>query len=176
MAICMIVIPFLCHIGESTGFYTTSIVLVFYGVACGAAQSSTFMMGALFPFKYMSAIMLGNGISGFGSNVLRACTLWIWPASKDPDNAFRGVMAIYLFTFCIEVFCVIAQLYLNKNDYANYVLNKAKQEAKAANPRNSKVQRESASDLGENDGNRVNDSNRTEDGSNEKMSLSLYWK
>lgn len=86
MAICMIVIPFLCDIGGSTGFWTCNALLVFYGVACGAAQGSTYMMGAQFPFKYMAAIMLGNGISGFGSNVLRACTLWIWPADKAEDN------------------------------------------------------------------------------------------
>ena len=86
MAVTMLVLPFLCHIGGSTGFWTSNVLLVFYGVSCGAAQGSTFMMGALFPFKYMSAIMLGNGISGFGSNVLRAGTLWIWPADKKPEN------------------------------------------------------------------------------------------
>ena len=129
MAICMLVLPFLENIGGSTGFWTCNVVLVFYGVACGAAQGSTYMMGAQFPFKYMAAIMLGNGISGFGSNVLRACTLWIWPADKDSDNAFHGVLALYLFTFFIEAFCVIAQIYLSKNAFAIYYLNKAKEEA-----------------------------------------------
>ena len=149
MAVTMIVLPFLCNIGGSSAFWSCNVVLVFYGVACGAAQGSTYMMGAQFPFKYMAAIMLGNGISGFGSNVLRACTLWIWPADKDPDNSFHGALAIYLFTFFIEVFCAVATLYLRNNAFAIYYLSKAKEEKKGSNRTNSRVQHESASDLGD---------------------------
>ena len=79
-------------------------------------------MAAAFPPKYMGAVMFGNGISGFGTIVLRGITLLIWPAkdSDDPhdSNAFTAVLALYIFAFCILALCTLAQIALNKNEYA----------------------------------------------------------
>ena len=80
MAATMIIIPILCNIGGSTGFFTTDVLLVILGLASGACQGTTYAMAAAFPPEYMSAVMFGNGLSGFGSNLLRAGTLLIWPA------------------------------------------------------------------------------------------------
>lgn len=58
---------------------------------------------------------------------------------------------------------MIAQLYLSKNAFAIYYLNKAKEEAKAGNTGhgNGKVQQESISDMDQNDY-KVNNSDRTD--------------
>ena len=42
-------------------------------------------MAAAFPPKYMAAVMFGNGVSGFGSIILRSCTLRIWPAESKSE-------------------------------------------------------------------------------------------
>lgn len=68
--------------------------------------------------------MFGNGIAGFGSNVLRAATLLIWPDDESDENAFIGTMALYMFTAFVLAGCCIAQLFLKKNKFANFYLKK----------------------------------------------------
>ena len=78
----------------------------------------------------MSAVMFGNGVSGFGSNLLRAATLAIWPASDSERNSFIGAMALYTIAFIILLACTFAQVSLKKNPYANYYLNKTDAKAR----------------------------------------------
>jgi len=63
----------------------------------------------------MGAVMFGNGIAGFGSNVLRAITLLVWPDDEKESNAFTGTMALYMFASFTLVGCCIAQLFLKNN-------------------------------------------------------------
>ena len=42
MAATMLIIPILCNIGGSTGFFTTSVVLVILGLASGAVQCTIY--------------------------------------------------------------------------------------------------------------------------------------
>lgn len=75
----------------------------------------------------MAAVMFGNGISGTGTIVLRAITLLIWPAdSDDPDNnnAFKAVLACYLFAAILLAGCALAQVNLRKNAFAIFYLKK----------------------------------------------------
>lgn len=123
-AICMLIIPALCDIGGSAGFYSTTILLVFLGFFSGACQGTAFSLAAAFPPEYMSAVMFGNGVSGFGSNLLRAATLAIWPASEDQKNSFIGAMALYSIAFVILLGCTFAQVFLRKNPYALYYMSK----------------------------------------------------
>ena len=122
MALTMLIIPILCNIGGETGFFTTDIMLVVLGLASGACQGTTYAMAAAFPPEYMSAVMFGNGLSGFGSNLLRAATLLIWPADENPDNYFRGALALYIIAFAVLAGCAIAQSCMRKNAYANHHL------------------------------------------------------
>jgi hypothetical protein len=44
-------------------------------------------MAANLPFKYMGAVMFGNGISAIACNILRAITIASFPAyPDDPDK------------------------------------------------------------------------------------------
>ena len=108
LALCMVTIPFLCNIGGSTGFYTTDVMLLILGFASGATQGTCFQMAAAFPPEYMSAVMFGNGLSGFGTVCLRAVTILIWPADGDDQNEFRSALALYFFAFVVLGGCSIA--------------------------------------------------------------------
>ena len=61
-------------------------------------------MAGVLPFKFMGAVMLGNGIAGVASNILRALTLIIWPAGTG-NNEFKGALAFFLFAAVFEVIC-----------------------------------------------------------------------
>lgn len=85
-------------------------------------------MAAAFPFKYMGAVMLGNGISGIGSNAFRAMTLKIWDSDTDDeqlnkDNLFKGTLVFFILCAGYLGLCLCAQLILRKNHFANYHLN-----------------------------------------------------
>ena len=107
MAICMMIIPFLCNIGGKTGFYIATILLAIFGAAQGACEGTNLVMASAFPPKYMAAVMLGNGIAGLGTNLLRIVTLFIWPADEGENNAFKAVLSLYIFTFTVLCLCII---------------------------------------------------------------------
>jgi len=104
----MIVLPLVCRIGGSTGFFLADIVLILIGVASGMAQGTAYQMAAAFPPQYMAAVMLGNGLAGFGINILRAATLLIWPANEGENNEFIGAFALYLIAFAVLAGCSLA--------------------------------------------------------------------
>mmetsp|Transcript_23685 Transcript_23685/g.29363 ORF Transcript_23685/g.29363 Transcript_23685/m.29363 type:complete len:190 (-) Transcript_23685:732-1301(-) len=121
-AVVMIAVPLVSDVGDSTGFGLTILVLIVLGFASGACQGTCYMMAAAFPPEYMGAIMLGNGVSGIGTNILRAATLKIFPADKGDNNLFLGALSIFLFGFLVLAACAVAQLCLTKNAFANYYL------------------------------------------------------
>ena len=79
-------------------------------------------MASAFPPKYMAAVMLGNGIAGLGTNLLRVATLFIWPADEGEKNAFRALLSLYIFTFAVLCLDIICQLFFQHNEFANYYL------------------------------------------------------
>ena len=83
------------------------VAMLVLGVANGASQISAFTMAAAFPQKYMGAVMFGNGISGIGTNILRAATLKIFPSDPSNNNIFIGALALYLFAFVVLAACAI---------------------------------------------------------------------
>jgi hypothetical protein len=72
------------------------------------------------PFRYMAAVMLGNGIVGIASNVLRAVTLMSFPATKNgvnnKENSFNGAMVFFAICggFCIANGLLMKCLMRNK--------------------------------------------------------------
>ena len=65
-------------------------------------------MAAAFPFKYMGAVMVGNGVAGIGSNLVRAATLKAFPADGGPDNQFYGALAMFGVSLVILILCALA--------------------------------------------------------------------
>jgi solute carrier family 29 (equilibrative nucleoside transporter), member 1/2/3 len=122
MSLTLILVPLVANVGEGAGFWGCFSVLLGFGLVSGVCQASVFALAAGLPFKYMGAVMLGNGISGIGSNSVRALTLVIWPADEKEENQFIGALVFCILAACYMVICALAQLYLRKNEYAMYHL------------------------------------------------------
>jgi nitrate/nitrite transporter NarK len=124
MSVCMIIIPILCQVGSSTGFYTTDVMLFILGIASGMCQGTVYQMAAAFPPEYMAAVMFGNGLSGFGTVCLRAVTILIWPSDESDQNEFKGALALYIFAFFVLALCALSMVCVRKNNYYVYYLKK----------------------------------------------------
>jgi hypothetical protein len=61
------------------------------------------MAGGL-PFKYMAATMLGQGVAGIASNVLRAATLYFFPVSKL-GSLYKGALIFFLINATFMLIC-----------------------------------------------------------------------
>ena len=124
LAICMIIIPLLCQVGGSTGFYSCCLVMFLGGIGSGSAQGTVYMMAAAFPPEYMAAVMFGNGLAGLGVIGLRGIAISIWPADGADGNAFKATLALYLFASILLAMCALAQACLSRNEFSQYCLSK----------------------------------------------------
>jgi len=178
LAASMVIIPLVANIGGATGFYICDVLLLFFGLASGVAQGTTFMAAAAFPFEYMAIVMLGNGISGFGTNLLRGLTLVIWPSSKDDKNEFRGALALFLFAALILGLCSLMTIVLKKNEFAQYYLKKLEKKSPSVNstdPRYEQVLNNTQSTLSPGASHQTHpESVLSKDPAPEKGSLALY--
>jgi hypothetical protein len=85
VCIILALFPWLVVLPIGVNYYVCFIVLIFYGAFSGIGQGSVFTMAANLPFKYMGAVMLGNGISAISCNILRAITIASFPVyPEDP--------------------------------------------------------------------------------------------
>jgi hypothetical protein len=96
VAIILAVFPYLVKLSLGVNYWVCFGTLVVYGAFSGVAQGTVFTMAANFPFKYMGAVMFGNGISGFACNILRAVTLAAFPA-KGPNSANNSFYSAIVF-------------------------------------------------------------------------------
>ena len=108
VGIIMVILPFLANIGGAVAYWSCFSILVFLGIFYGAAQGTVFAMAAAFPFKYMGAVMVGNGIAGIGSNLVRAATLKAFPADEGVNNQFYGALTMFSVSLLIMVLCAVA--------------------------------------------------------------------
>jgi phosphatidylglycerophosphate synthase len=82
-AIVMVLIPIIANIGGKIGYWSWFAILMIFGLISGIGIASVFSLAGGLPPKYMGAVVLGNGITGFVVNVLRAITLELWPVGKS---------------------------------------------------------------------------------------------
>jgi equilibrative nucleoside transporter 1/2/3 len=82
-AIVMVLIPSIANIGGKIGYWSWFAILMIFGLISGIGIASVFSLAGGLPPKYMGAVVLGNGITGFVVNVLRAITLELWPVGKS---------------------------------------------------------------------------------------------
>ena len=118
----MLMLPYLASIGGSTAYWSCFIVLIVLGVFQGVVQGTVFTMAAAFPFKYIGAVMVGNGLAGIGSNFFRGATLVAFPSDGGDNNDFKGALALFIFSTIIVVLCALAQLYVRKSEFAKFYL------------------------------------------------------
>ena len=98
----LVALPFLGQLSdESLAYWSCFWALFIFGWFSGVAQGSIFGMAAAFPFKYMGAVMFGNGLSGIGTNCFRALTQAVWSSDTDDeqlnkDNLFKGTLVFFI--------------------------------------------------------------------------------
>ena len=106
-AVIMIVLPVLGCLEPKTGFWACFLAMMIFGMFSGVVQASVFGAAGALPFKYMGAVMLGNGIAGLGTNIIRMLTLVIWPPSADPQNEYRSSLVFFCFSAAFLVICAV---------------------------------------------------------------------
>ena len=70
----------------------------------------------------MGMVMLGNGVAGLGSNLLRAISLEVWQADKGENNLFYAALFNFSFGLVFFLLCTSLTVKLGKNEYAKYYL------------------------------------------------------
>jgi hypothetical protein len=100
-------------------YWVTFVMLLIFGAFSGVAQGTCYAMAANMPFKYMGAVMLGNGICGILCNFLRAFTLLIFPVvSGDEEltkqNSFYSAIFFLSFGALLLFGSVVNQLLVLK--------------------------------------------------------------
>ena len=123
-ALVLVSLPFLANIGGAVGYWSVFAVLFFFGLITGIILASMFSLAGGLPSKYMAIMILGQGISGFSSSLLRALTLIIWPIGKSElnNNEFISTIALFLFAAVLLIICALLQFKLRKNEFAVYHL------------------------------------------------------
>jgi len=119
----MLIIPWIAKLGGALAFYGVLVILILFGVSFGIVQASTFSMTGGLPPMYMGCLMLGPGVSGISSGLLRFASLWIFPGVKgDPDSLFPGALAYYYFTAAFLFTNGFLMYKLVRNEFAIYHL------------------------------------------------------
>ena len=121
-ALVMFSLPFSSHLGKSpTQKYWTSFgILFFFGFISGIVQGQTFSLAGAFPFKYMGAVMFGNGVSGISVNVLKAILQIIMP---ETEKMFTQSLIFFILSGCILLACSLMFSVANKNEFFNYYVS-----------------------------------------------------
>jgi hypothetical protein len=78
----------------------------------------------MLPFKYIGAIMLGNGLSGISTNVLECICLLSFP----PEDQFQSTLVYFILSAVILMACAVGTVVISKNKFFNYYINKSTKE------------------------------------------------
>ena len=108
----MIIVPFPAGYIEdqTTAFWVTILILIFFGLSTGIAQSAIFGRAGLLPSRYMGAIIVGNGVCGVGLNLIRWITL-----ESMPDELVLSTL-IYYGISTLVMFVAIAFYFYEQNE------------------------------------------------------------
>lgn len=104
--------------GPRDGFITDICILIIFGATGGVVQGSVFGLAGMLPFKYMGAVMFGNGLSGITLNVLRAITLAAFPPETGSDNNFLGSLVYFILAAIILVFAAVGMVIFHRLPFA----------------------------------------------------------
>lgn len=122
-AILIIIIPFLSHNPENIGlrFWGTFGVLFIFGAVNGMVQGQVFGLASMLPEKYMGAVMLGNGMSGIVTNLLKVLLL----LTLDQDKIFLNEIIFCGLASTILLCCSLGYTVLQNNTFYLYYKNLA---------------------------------------------------
>ncbi|CDW83406.1 equilibrative nucleoside transporter 1 [Stylonychia lemnae] len=130
IAVLMIILPLTTnYLGSTSGFFTDIGILVIFGAMGGIVQGSVFGLAGMLPFKYMGAVMFGNGLSGITLNILRAITLAAFPPGVEgSNNNFLGSLVYFILAAIILVIAAIGMVIFMRLPFAQYYVRRATDE------------------------------------------------
>eukprot|EP00347_Sterkiella_histriomuscorum_P015986 403354936 len=129
ISVLMIGLPLSANfLNPDAGFAACISILVVFGAMGGIVQGSVFGLAGMFPFKYMGAVMFGNGLSGITLNILRAITLAALPPITGSDNNFKGSLIYFILASVILIICAIGMVFFMKMNFVIYYVKKASDE------------------------------------------------
>lgn len=100
-------------------------ILFIFGPVGGMIQGSVFGLASLFPFKYVGAIMLGNGLNGITCTVIKLIFVLIPPIE---ENLYY--QSIIFFTFGVSILLLCSASYSVINNLEFYQFHKNYNEPK----------------------------------------------
>ena len=118
----LIAMPFVVNIGGAVAYWSCFSLLIVFGMFNGTCFTTLYRMVAVFPSKYMASMMLGMGVAGLGSNLLRALTLASFPANKKVNNEFKGSLTMFVIAVIVLVINAVSVIYLKDNKFAKRFL------------------------------------------------------
>lgn len=125
----MIALPMVTNfLNPDAGFAACIGILVIFGAMGGIVQGSVFGLAGMLPFKYMGAVMFGNGLSGITLNLLRAITLAAFPPKEGSDNNFKGSLIYFILAAIILVVCVVCMFIFMRLPFVQFYVRKATEE------------------------------------------------
>jgi len=120
----MMTLPFASHFpADVPAFWSCFFVLFIFGFLNGVLQSQVFALAGMMPFKYIAAVMFGNGLSGIAMNILRAILQLALP-SEDDSFYMALIFAIGASSVLVAAGVIFTPLF--SNPYFLYYLNKSK--------------------------------------------------
>lgn len=113
IAVILFIIPGLTLLPEPINYWAVFGILIIYGGFSGTAQGTVYTMAANLPFKYMGAVMFGNGLAGFGCNILRGITLAAFPVDPSDtapnSNYLKSAVCFLWIAAAVTLGCVFMQ-------------------------------------------------------------------
>ena len=127
---CLVVIPLIAnYFDEDNGWIILIITISIMGFWASVSQNSIFGFAGLLPSKYISGVMVGNGLSSIIFTIIRIiCTLILPPdesQGRDDKNSFYGCLVFFVIGGFFELFSIIWAWYIFNTSFAHYHLERA---------------------------------------------------
>lgn len=111
---------------RTLGLALTLVLVVLTGVASSVLQGSLFGFGGMFPPKYMTALMSGNGVAGFLVSLLRVLTKATIESGKPSMWDLTLSSSIYFFLSCfIVILCIISFVFALRSKFTQHYMLRA---------------------------------------------------
>lgn len=105
----------------SKSIYVTYTLMGIFGISSAILQNTVYAFAAIFPSKYMQAIMGGNGLAGVVVCIVRILTKAGFASDKEGNE--NSALVFFVLSAIMMVFCTFAYLVLLRLPFAqSYIL------------------------------------------------------
>lgn len=128
--ICFIATPVLAQfLNEKTGWILVLGCIMIMGISTSIFQNGIFGFAGILPSKYISALMVGNGVSGILLVAFRAFTVVTLPTDetkgRDDMNSFYGCLIFFGGGLLLLIITMFSTFYIYSTNFAKHYIQKA---------------------------------------------------